>query len=71
MVFFPAMLLLTFPAGLIAAFVGLIVYLPFAYLFGLPPGGAFFYFVAWGTMVAAGYWQWFVVLPNALQKKHA
>ena len=71
MVFFPLMLCLTFPAGLVAAFAGLVVYLPFAYFFSLPPGGAFFYFVIWAAMVSAGYWQWFIALPHVLRKRHA
>ena len=66
MVFFPAMLCLTFPAGIVGAFVGLLIHLPFAYFLNLPTGGAFFYFVAWLAMVAAGYWQWFVMVPRVL-----
>lgn len=69
MVFFPAMLCLTFPAGIVGAFVGLLTYLPFAYFFNLPPGGAFFYFMAWLAMVVAGYWQWFVMVPRILAKR--
>jgi hypothetical protein len=69
MVFFPVMLVLTFPAGLVGAFVGLVIYLPFAYILNLPPGGAFFYFVAWLAMVVAGYWQWFVWVPRVLTKR--
>ena len=69
MVFFPAMLCLTFPAGIVGAFVGLLIYLLFAYFLNLPAGGAFFYFVAWLAMVAAGYWQWFVMVPRLLAKR--
>jgi hypothetical protein len=71
MVFFPLMVVLTFPIGLLAALIGLLVYFPFAYFLALPAGGAFFYFVVWLAMVGAGYWQWFIVLPHALQKRHA
>jgi hypothetical protein len=68
--FFPMMFGLTFPVGIVAAIVGLVIYLPFYYFVPLAPGGAYLYLLMWVVMVGAGYWQWFVALPHVFRRQH-
>jgi len=67
--FFPMMFCLTLPVGIVAAIIGLVVYLPFYYFVTLAPGGAHFYLLMWVVMVGAGFWQWFVALPRILRRQ--
>jgi hypothetical protein len=68
--FFPMMFCLTFPAGIAAAVVGLLIYLPFYYFVPLAPSEGYFYLLTWVVMVGAGYWQWFVALPRFFRGKY-
>jgi len=64
------MFCLTFPVGIMAAMVGLVIYLPFSYFVPLASGGEHFYLLMWVMMVGAGYWQWFVALPRVFRRQH-
>src|SRR5689334_8370469 len=65
------MFLLTFPVGyLVLGALGMISYLLIE-LLGLPTVGSFTEIVvAWLFLVAAGHFQWFVVLPASLRWAH-
>jgi hypothetical protein len=68
--FFPMMFCLTFPVGIVAAFVGLVISFPFHYFVPLALGRAYFYLLMWVIMVVAGYWQWFVALLRVFRRRH-
>jgi len=64
-----AMLILTFPSGIV--FVGLVSLILMALdsLLGVtPPGGFIFNFVIWVPMAELGYAQWFHWLPAAFRR---
>jgi len=67
--FFPIMFCLTFPAGILAAVVGLVFYFALSHFVVLHRSEVYFYVLMWVAMVGAGYWQWFVALPRFFRKR--
>jgi hypothetical protein len=68
--FFPMMFCLTLPVGIVAAIMGLVVYLPFYCFVPLAPGGAHFYLLMWIFMVGVGFWQWLVTSPRVFRRQY-